>query len=84
MRFMLEPVIEDFIKKKSSLTQIISIQHLQHFSADDHVGVALDENVETFLSLAFKIGSMQYVGVEQHVITNLQRTGGPKYKYYKY
>ena len=32
-------------------------KHLPHFSADDHVGVALDENIEKFLSLAFKIAS---------------------------
>ena len=32
-------------------------KHLMHFSADDHVGAALDENVEKFLSLAFKIAS---------------------------
>ena len=45
---------EDHLVHSISDTQC---KHLQFFSADDHVGANLDEAVEKFLSLAFKIAS---------------------------
>ena len=54
---LISPLYEELADNLVHSISDTQCKHLQHFSADDHVGIALDENVEIFLSLAFKIAS---------------------------
>ena len=45
---LISPLYEELADNLVHSISDTQCKHLQHFSADDHVGVALDENVEKF------------------------------------